>query len=91
MPRITELFAWVATEADGDEGLPAVELLYEGRRMMMPLVGADITRVKSLMVHARGVREATNIPMRLCRFQLVEEINENDLDSVVVGPWPSRM
>jgi hypothetical protein len=91
MRKITELFAWIVTDTDG-EGLPAVEMTINGRRMMMPLVGADWLRVQSLQKYAHRMRAETGTPVRLCRFQLVEEIDEDDVDSTKRwASFPSRM
>jgi hypothetical protein len=73
---ITELYAWVATIASGDEGLPAVSIVVERREMMAPIIGADRERVESLREHAELAKVTTGAPMRLCRFELVEEIEE---------------
>jgi hypothetical protein len=42
--RIDRLYAWVATEADGGQGIPAMRV----DDMALPLIGADHDRIESL-------------------------------------------
>lgn len=81
MPKITEMFAFVA--ADGgpdDEGIMgALVPGPDGTPMMMPLVGADIGRVKSIKQHADMIRKATGKPYKILRFKLVGEIDKETL------------
>jgi hypothetical protein len=74
--RIDALYAWVVQEPDGDEGVCSATMQYLGREMMMPLVGADIDRVKSLRQHARTARIMTGYPVRLVRFSMREDLEE---------------
>ena len=74
--RIDALYAWVVQEPDGDEGVCSATMQYLGREMMMPLVGADIDRVKSLRQHARATRMMTGCPVRLVRFSMREDLEE---------------
>lgn len=69
--KITAIYAWVATEAEGGEGIPAI-LLNDGA--WMPLIGADIDRVKSLKKYAEQHRRDTGQPVRLVRFSKTEDL-----------------
>ena len=73
MPKtIDALYAWVATEPSGDEGVCGAQI----GDTHYPLVGADIDRVKSLRGHAELLREATGYPVRLVRFSRREDLEE---------------
>lgn len=67
---ITEIFAWVCTEADGGEGIPAIDHL----GMAMPLVGADRQRIESLRPFAERVAHELGLPVRLARFSGMETL-----------------
>jgi len=64
--KIEKLYAWVATEPDGGEGVCAMSIPSLGG--MVPLVGADRARIESLRPHAAAVRTATGFPVRLKVF-----------------------
>lgn len=76
MPRITELYAFIAEESPEDEGLMAART-YQG---WMPLVGADMNRVKSLSEVADEISALTGKPYKLLRFQLVGEITRDEIE-----------
>lgn len=68
-PRlVTELWAWVVTEANGGEGVAACEMPIDGAKFMMPLIGADEERIQSLEPYARLVEQRTGMPVRLKHF-----------------------
>ena len=69
MPKITELYAWIVDEGEGDEGVPAV--LTDG--MWCPMIGADMERVRSLKKHAETVAKQYGKPMTFKRFVLVDD------------------
>jgi hypothetical protein len=71
---IERLYAWVATEADGGEGVCAMSMP-DG--MMMPLVGADMARIESLRAHARSVAVASGCPVRLVEFATRRVLRES--------------
>ena len=73
---IDALYAWVATEPDGGEGLCAASLPspVNGRMMMMPLIGADLDRIKSLRDYAEMTRKLTGYPVRLVRFSRRDDL-----------------
>jgi hypothetical protein len=70
--RIDAIYAWVATEPDGGEGVCSAQI----GEIHMPLVGADIERIKSLRGYAEMIRQATMLPIRLVRFSRREDIEE---------------
>jgi hypothetical protein len=67
---ITELYAFIATETDEGEGIPAVQL----SGMMMPLVGADAARVETLRKMAQQVADGTGRTLTLARFAVRENM-----------------
>jgi hypothetical protein len=67
---IDALYAWVATEPDGGEGICSAQL----GDIHMPLVGADMDRIKSLRSFAELARAATGYPVRLVRFSMREDL-----------------
>ena len=69
--RITEIWAWIVTEDDGGEGVPAKTLPGLG---MVPLLGADEARVRSFEADARFIAAELNCPVKLCRFSNMEVI-----------------
>lgn len=71
MPRIDEMFAFVADEGGGDEGVVAT---HTGAGWM-PLVGADMNRVDSLRPLAEELARITGREIRLIKFT-----NREDLD-----------
>lgn len=70
MPLITELFAFIATEKPGEEGITAVQR----GSMLMPLIGADATRVDSLRAHAQVVANTSGMHFTLARFSVREDL-----------------
>ena len=71
-PRlITEMWAWVVAEINGGEGVAACEMMIQGQRYMMPLVGADEARIRSLEPQARLVEQRTGQKVSLRRFTAV--------------------
>ena len=61
---IEKLYSWVATEADGGEGIAG----YWMGQWMMPLIGADSARVESLRPYAQMVATETGRPVVLKMF-----------------------
>lgn len=70
--KITEMWAWVVTEADGGEGVPASNRIMPGH--FIPLVGADEERVRSMQPHARGIADMMGLPLKLVRFTSLEVV-----------------
>lgn len=63
--RIDAIYAWIATEPDGGEGVCAHSMPRLG---LVPLVGADRERVESLRPFARAVAKQSGCPVRLVCF-----------------------
>jgi len=71
---ITEITAWICTETDGTEGIPAV--LTSG--IWMPLIGADAERIEALRQHAVDVAKKQGVKLKLVRFSNMEVIEVLD-------------
>jgi len=70
--KITELYAYICTEDGGGEGVPAVRV----GDMVLPLMGADATRMASLRDAAQDAANQTGRPIRLAVFRQMEVIEE---------------
>jgi hypothetical protein len=70
--KITELYAWIATEPDGGEGVCAAATT-EG---WLPMIGADMDRMRSLRPAAELAHKVNNAPIRLVRFSTREDLEE---------------
>jgi hypothetical protein len=70
--KIEALYAWVAVEPDGGEGVCSAQI----EEIHMPLVGADIERIKSLREYAEMIRETTGCPVKLVRFSRREDLED---------------
>lgn len=62
---IDAIYAWVVTEPDGGEGVAGALM---GTLLQMPLVSADMDRMKSLRFFAENIHRSTGYPVRLVRF-----------------------
>lgn len=72
MPRITEMFAFIATEGPDDEGVPA----YSVGQVMFPLVGADAARIRSLWQEAEAIGQLSGKRVRLVCFRQMVELGQ---------------
>lgn len=68
--KIEKVFAWIATEPDGGEGVIGHEIMLDGRLMFAPLVGADRARIESYRPHARNVAAQSGLPVRMVEFSV---------------------
>lgn len=68
--KITELYAWVCTDKDGDEGI--IAFLHKG--IMMPMIGSDMERIESLRSTAVGIAKSEDLPLKLIKFSEAEII-----------------
>jgi hypothetical protein len=71
--KVTELFAFIAIDKDGDEAVPA----FSSGMYLLPLMGADTARIDSIRPMAQQIADMTGRHMRLVKFshmELVEEI-----------------
>jgi hypothetical protein len=73
MLKITEMFAFVATDKNGDEGV--MGFLEQGGAWV-PLVGADMDRVDSLRPIAREITLVAGVDYKILHFNLVGEIEK---------------
>lgn len=73
MPRITEMFAYVMADKDEeDEGVIGFYSPHAGG--WVPMVGADMDRMKSLKKEADRISEQVGKPYKILKFKLVEEV-----------------
>lgn len=71
MPKIIEeMFCFIATEENGDEGIPA----FGGNGMFYPMVGADLERVEQLKPIAAQIAKVSNKKIRVVKFTSKEEL-----------------
>lgn len=73
--RITEIYAWVAEDVEG-EGIPA---FLGPNDIMMPLVMADKGRVDDVRLIAERLQKQAGVPFKLVRFyglEIVEYLGE---------------
>lgn len=68
--RVKEMYAWLVVDADDTEGVPA----FTYGKTMMPLMGADIERAKSMKLVATQIAEAHNKKVVLAKFSQREDI-----------------
>lgn len=64
--RIVAVWAYVVTETNGDEGVPAI---HTPDGWIMPLMGGDLDRMRSLRPVAQNMANALNKPLELCVFR----------------------
>lgn len=77
MPRIEELFTFVAEDkGPDDEGIVAMPFISQEGSVMMPLVGADMSRIKSLRPWAEEIKRRTGKSVKLLRFSSREVLEE---------------
>jgi hypothetical protein len=73
--KIDAMFAFVAQGPEG-EGVMGASMVIAGREMMMPLVGADLNRIKSLLPYAKMISEQSGQPFRIYRFDNKTDITD---------------
>jgi hypothetical protein len=67
------MYAGIATKASGDEFLPGAEV---DNGTIVPMIGADREQGELYRELALMLRKHTGASVRLCRFELVEELEE---------------
>ncbi len=73
MPKIDELFAFIAEDTGpDDEGVAATFLPRFG--VWIPLVGADMDRMKSLIPEAQRIAQVSGKSIKLVRFSQRTEL-----------------
>jgi len=73
--KIDKMFAFVCEEAPGEEGIMAVYL--EPEMSWLPLVGADMTRVRALIPIAEKASFQTGCPYKILEFELKGEMKKS--------------
>jgi len=79
--KIEEMYAFIATEEDGQEGICAFQIK---SGLWMPMVGADLKRVDSLRPMAKAIAKATGKRIEVCKFtnrqhlEMIEGGNKGD-------------
>jgi len=71
--KVTELFAFIAVHEDGDEGVMGFKTP-DGT--MMPMIGADMTRVDGLRMVADQIAKHTGTEYKLKKFTEVCDWND---------------
>jgi len=67
--KIDELWAWICTETDGSEGVPAISMNLNGVDHMAPMIGADRDRVESYRPYVMDlVKDRPELKFKLVRF-----------------------
>lgn len=69
--KITEMFAFIATEKDGTEGILGFQT---DNGVMMPLVGADMDRVDSVKGFAKLIGQHAGCNVTLAKFSIRENL-----------------
>lgn len=62
--KIERLYAWIATDATGEDGVPAIA----GPHGPIPMVGSDKARIESLRPAAEQLNRDEGYPVRLVEF-----------------------
>ncbi len=68
--RIDEMFAFIVQDDNGDEGICG----FKSPIGWMPMVGADMKRMESLMPMARELSLSTPNPIKLVKFNVRQEL-----------------
>lgn len=72
--KIEEMFAFIVLDDDGTEGIPA----FERAGMLIPLVGAEMTRVGQLEELVRADKMLKGKKVTLAKFSVREDIKVID-------------
>ncbi len=72
MALITEVFVYVVTESEGEEGIPAISL--DGA--IMPMLAADPKVVQKFRRYALSIAKEMGKPVKLVRFSTMEVVEE---------------
>jgi hypothetical protein len=73
--KIDALYAYLAQGKEG-EGVMGMSVPIAGQMMMLPMVGADIARIKSLLPIAKQIARASGVTFRVFRFDTKVDITE---------------
>ena len=72
MPKITEMYAFIAEDSHEDEGIVAMKV----GNMMMPMVGGDMARIESLRPIAENIARIYGQKIILVKFTNRIDIEE---------------
>ena len=70
--KIDKMYAFVAEDKNGDEGVIGMQT----NSGWMPLVGADMKRINSLIPIVQNIVNQTNHPVKILMFSDRKEIDE---------------
>jgi hypothetical protein len=73
--KIDCLYAYIAQSKDG-EGVMGMSLPIDGRMTMLPMVGADVDRIKSLLPIAKQIADQSGFTFRIYKFENKVDITE---------------
>ncbi len=69
--KIERIYAFVAIDDDGDEGIMAFQ--DPGTAVMMPMIGADMKRVDQLTKIADNFKKVAGIEYKIKYYELAED------------------
>lgn len=73
---INSLYAFLSQGEDGQEGIMAASMIIDGQHMFMPLIGADLSRVKSLLPMATDIALKSGQTFRIYKFDNKVDITD---------------
>ena len=73
---LTEIYAWIATGEDDIDEVPVARMDLGGRDVSVPLLGADLWRMREYRPYAVAIKAETGCRMRLVRFLLADAPRE---------------
>lgn len=76
--RIDEIYAFVAKHPNGDEGVMAF-LATTG--VYMPMVAADVDRVRSLVPVARNIARQAGVTFTIRRFTMMTDVTSHFMEA----------
>jgi hypothetical protein len=71
--KIDEVFAFISTCSDGDEGIIGSRMVMGNEVVFMPYVGADLDRVDSLIKSANEL----GLKYKILKFSVREDITDS--------------
>ena len=74
--KAEELYVFISQDTNGNEGICAVEMVLDERRILMPLIASDKEWLSSLTGHARNLARRGDKKIKLIKFTNREEIQE---------------
>ena len=87
MPKINKLYAFIMQdgETENDEGVIAMKITPTNQEAFwIPLIGADMSRVKDLTKTADDIARAMGKPYKIVEFHKVSEIHRQP-DAEIAG------